>query len=76
MAVASNTNVLCISNANTYTRFVKYPDNLIKSKKVVQVLPERFTNGSLTNNDYEYYSNININEIKAESVIKEIENIL
>lgn len=76
MAVASNTNVICLSNANTYTRFVKYPDDLIKGKKVIQVLPERFTNSSLTNNDYEYYSNIDINEIKPEAVIKEIENIL
>ena len=76
MSVASNTNVICISNGNTYIRFVKYPDDLIKGKKVIHLLPEIFTDGSLTNNDYEYSSNIDINEIKPETVIKEIENIL
>jgi len=77
MAAALNTKVVCISNGNTYGRFVPYPEEL--SEKVAVVFPpeiqNNFMNQAFLHDKYRYASILDINNITVESVKSQIKEL-
>ena len=78
IAAALNTNAICISNGNHFGRFNPYPMSL--RQNIITVYP----NTSLTNNEmfnqnsnlYKFSSDLDINDIQPESVLKLVVNLL
>lgn len=78
IASAVNSKTICLSNGNTFGRFVPYPPNY--SKNIKYAFPDEITN-NLDNydelvNKYKYASRLNINDICYENVQTLIDEML
>lgn len=77
IAAASDAKVICLSNGNTYERFIPYPE--ASKDKVTVIFPHIFLN-RLDDNEFveecRYFSNVNINDITYDEVVALIQKIL
>ncbi len=81
LAVAVNLkNIIVIYNGNDFGRFIPYPDEIVKNLNYAVVFHneiEKDIQGyRITAKTYGFKSNLNVNDIKPEEVIKKIEKIL
>lgn len=78
IAAAVDTEFICISNGNHWGRFNPYPKEIFQ--KAVYFYPDEImkniTNCTFLSDKYQFGSDLDIDSIKVESVIKEIEVIL
>ncbi len=78
IAAALNTNAICISNGNHFGRFNPYPASL--RQNILTVYPNTsLTNKEMVNQNAELYkfsSDLNINDIHPEKVLKLVVNLL
>lgn len=77
IAALLKTNAICISNGNTLFRFNPYPDEI--STSIKYIYPETIKNNYNNPEKVEKYwdgSDLDMNEITKEEVIREIDNIL
>jgi len=79
MAIALEmTNVFVIYNGNHYGRFTPYPKNVSKNYHVIYhpEIEKDLDDYKKLSNSYGFGSDLDINEIKPESVIKKIDEVL
>lgn len=77
-SVALGTNALVISNGNHYGRFTPYPPEMTNLYNVIypSLIEENLDHFQKMTNQYGCGSNLNINDISIESVIKKIDCIM
>jgi len=78
IALATGTRVLCLSNGNTFGRFVPYPAEV--SSNVFYVFSEEIQNNiqdfNFLNKNFRFASTLDINNIKVDDVCKLVSSIL
>ncbi|MEA3329764.1 MAG: glycosyltransferase family 9 protein [Nanoarchaeota archaeon] len=75
IAAATNIPTLCLTNGNEFGRFYPYPKNM--SKKIIHLFPPKLEDRTFEGlvKEYSKGSNLNINSITSEKLIKKIQQL-
>ena len=77
IAVATNDNVICIASGMSYSRYLKYPKELVNGKNINIVLPKELEKDIKNNTakiDYEYYPLYDLQSIEPDYICKLIDD--